>query len=129
MAKTSAKSRTAYVCTECGADHSKWQGQCADCGAWNSLSEIVLETAAGAPAAARRSGWAGKAEAPRITALKDVRHSEEARELCSPVPVSERPAQTEGSPQAQARNRPGSPRRATQRRVRWTATTRSRSGR
>ena len=79
MAKTSAKSRTAYVCTECGADHSKWQGQCADCGAWNSLSEIVLETAAGAPAAARRSGWAGKAEAPRITALKDVRHSEEAR--------------------------------------------------
>ena len=79
MAKTSAKSRTAYVCTECGADHSKWQGQCADCGAWNSLSEIVLETSAGAPAAARRSGWAGKAEAPRITALKDVRHSEEAR--------------------------------------------------
>ena len=63
MAKTSAKSRTAYVCTECGADHSKGQGQCADCGAWNSLSEIVLETAAGAPAAARRSGWAGKAEA------------------------------------------------------------------
>ncbi|HEY1033412.1 MAG TPA: DNA repair protein RadA, partial [Pseudoxanthomonas sp.] len=79
MAKTSAKSRTAYVCAECGADHSKWQGQCADCGAWNSLSEIVLETAAGAPPAARRSGWAGKAEAPKITALKDVRHSEEAR--------------------------------------------------
>ncbi|MGR4876397.1 DNA repair protein RadA [Pseudoxanthomonas sp. LARHCG66] len=79
MAKTSAKSRTAYVCTECGADHSKWQGQCADCGAWNSLSQIVLETAASAPAAARRSGWAGKAEAPKVTALKDVRHSEEAR--------------------------------------------------
>ncbi len=74
-----AKSKTAYVCGECGADFNKWQGQCGECGAWNSLSEIVLEAAGSAPAAARRSGWAGKADAPKITALKDVRHSEEAR--------------------------------------------------
>ncbi|MFA4504439.1 hypothetical protein P2A66_15010, partial [Xanthomonas perforans] len=31
------------------------------------------------PAASRRSGWAGKAEAPKITALKDVQQSEQAR--------------------------------------------------
>jgi len=74
-----AKSKTAYVCSECGAEHNKWQGQCAECGAWNTLSEIVLEPAAAAPAASRRSGWAGKLEAPQITALKDVRSSEEAR--------------------------------------------------
>ncbi|MET0756395.1 MAG: ATPase domain-containing protein, partial [Pseudoxanthomonas sp.] len=74
-----AKSKTAYVCSECGAEHNKWQGQCAECGAWNTLSEIVLETASAAPAASRRSGWAGKLEAPQITALKDVRSSEEAR--------------------------------------------------
>lgn len=74
-----AKSKTAYVCSECGAEHNKWQGQCAECGAWNTLSEIVLEPAASAPAASRRSGWAGKLEAPQITALKDVRSSEEAR--------------------------------------------------
>ena len=74
-----AKNKTAYVCSECGAEHNKWQGQCAECGAWNTLSEIVLEPAAGAPAASRRSGWAGKLEAPQITALKDVRSSEEAR--------------------------------------------------
>jgi DNA repair protein RadA/Sms len=43
------------------------------------LSEIVLETAAAAPSAARRGGWAGKLETPKITALKDVRSSEEAR--------------------------------------------------
>jgi DNA repair protein RadA/Sms len=79
MAKASSKSRSAFVCSECGADFNKWQGQCGECGAWNSLSEIVLEAAGGAPAAARRSGWAGKADAPKITALKDVRHSEEAR--------------------------------------------------
>jgi DNA repair protein RadA/Sms len=74
-----AKSKTAYVCGECGAEHNKWQGQCAECGAWNTLSEIVLETAAAAPSAARRGGWAGKLETPKITALKDVRSSEEAR--------------------------------------------------
>ena len=78
-AKATAKSRTAYVCTECGADHAKWQGQCAECGAWNTLSELVLEPGTKVPPAARRAGWAGAVEAPRITALKDVRHSEEAR--------------------------------------------------
>ncbi|MEP6633394.1 MAG: DNA repair protein RadA [Luteimonas sp.] len=80
MAKSQAKARTAYVCGECGADHNKWQGQCSECGVWNSLSEFVIESAADAPSpAARRSGWAGKLEAPKITALKDVRHSEDAR--------------------------------------------------
>lgn len=80
MAKpTASKSRTAYVCAECGASFSKWQGQCGECGAWNSLSEFVVESASAAQPAARRSNWAGKVEAPRVTALKDVRHSEEAR--------------------------------------------------
>jgi DNA repair protein RadA/Sms len=79
VAKASPKSRTAYVCAECGGEHNKWQGQCAECGAWNSLSEIVLEPATASPAAARRSSWAGKLETPKITALKDVRSSEEAR--------------------------------------------------
>ena len=46
-----AKARTAYVCSECGADFSKWQGQCGACGAWDTLSEIVLESAASAKAA------------------------------------------------------------------------------
>jgi DNA repair protein RadA/Sms len=79
MAKASSvKVRSAYVCGECGADHNKWQGQCGDCGAWNSLSEIALESAA-KPSAARRDGWAGKVEAQKVTALKDVRHSEDAR--------------------------------------------------
>jgi DNA repair protein RadA/Sms len=80
MAKAPAKTRTAYVCGECGADYSKWQGQCAACEAWDTLSQIVLEAApATQPAAARRSGWAGKVQSPAVTALKDVRHSEDAR--------------------------------------------------
>src|SRR3546814_3693256 len=75
-----AKARTAYVCSECGADFNKWQGQCGACGAWDTLSEIVLESAAAQKSpASRRSGWAGKVDAPKVTALKDVRHHEDAR--------------------------------------------------
>ncbi|MBN1212330.1 MAG: DNA repair protein RadA, partial [candidate division Zixibacteria bacterium] len=33
------KIKTAYFCTQCGAEHPKWQGQCRECGAWNSLAE------------------------------------------------------------------------------------------
>lgn len=75
-----AKARTAYVCNECGADFSKWQGQCGACSAWDTLSEIVVEPAAAAKSpAARRSGWAGKVDPPRVTALKDVEQGAEAR--------------------------------------------------
>ena len=74
-----AKRRTAYVCNECGADYAKWQGQCEACGAWNTLSEVVLESAAqAAPPASRRSGWAGKVDAPKVTALAEVRADAQA---------------------------------------------------
>ncbi len=34
-----AKAQAMYTCTACGAVHSKWSGQCADCGAWNTITE------------------------------------------------------------------------------------------
>ncbi len=34
-----AKSKTIFVCSQCGAQTPKWQGRCSDCGAWNSISE------------------------------------------------------------------------------------------
>ena len=79
-AKPAAKSKVAYVCNQCGADHNKWQGQCAECGSWNALSEFVVEPAASrSMATPKRAGWAGKVDAPKVTALKDVTHSEDAR--------------------------------------------------
>lgn len=75
-----AKAKTAYVCNECGSEHTRWQGQCADCGAWNSMSEIVLSAAKSAPAAPRRSGgYAGDASAPRVLSLVDVAQDAQAR--------------------------------------------------
>lgn len=80
MSKLSAKPRTAHVCTECGAEHAKWQGQCEACGAWNTLAEIALEAASQAKSpASRRAGWAGKVDAPRITPLAEVRVDAQAR--------------------------------------------------
>ena len=37
-----ARAKTAFVCTDCGAHAVKWQGQCPDCGAWNSLGKTTL---------------------------------------------------------------------------------------
>ena len=32
-----AKSKTMYVCGECGYTTPKWLGKCPDCGKWNTL--------------------------------------------------------------------------------------------
>src|SRR5690349_21776433 len=37
MAKS--KTKTVYVCQNCGAQRPRWEGRCTDCGAWNSLVE------------------------------------------------------------------------------------------
>ena len=57
-----AKAKTAFVCNDCGADFPKWQGQCGECHAWNTLSEIRLSGPASKLASVRstgRSGYAG----------------------------------------------------------------------
>lgn len=45
MTSSMAKSKTIYVCTECGGESLKWQGQCPHCSAWNTLVEGVAERA------------------------------------------------------------------------------------
>ncbi|APR05512.1 DNA repair protein RadA [Thauera chlorobenzoica] len=47
-----AKPKSAFVCTECGAQALRWQGQCPQCQAWNTLVETLLEPAT--PAAGSR---------------------------------------------------------------------------
>ncbi len=36
------KSKTVYVCQNCGAKESKWVGRCSACGEWNSFEEEVV---------------------------------------------------------------------------------------
>ncbi len=81
-----AKARTAYVCSDCGAEYSKWQGQCVACGAWNTLSEFVVQPASGggkkSSVGAHRDGYAGaSAEKPRVVPLTEVAAEVESRTL------------------------------------------------
>ncbi|MBP9791826.1 MAG: DNA repair protein RadA [Rickettsiales bacterium] len=48
-----------YICQKCGAAHSKWSGQCSDCGAWNS---IEMESAEGGSFYIDNSGQSQKIE-------------------------------------------------------------------
>ena len=61
-----AKKSPSYLCAECGAVSAKWQGQCADCGAWNTLTESLV---APARRAAGRTGYAGQAAVAQLQAL------------------------------------------------------------
>ena len=56
-----AKTKLAFVCTDCGAEHGQWQGQCASCKAWNTLSQINLGTSNSPATRAdfRKQGYAG----------------------------------------------------------------------
>ena len=51
------KSTSIFVCQECGSESPKWMGQCAVCGAWNSLVEekVRSEPAPGTGRLAARS--------------------------------------------------------------------------
>jgi DNA repair protein RadA/Sms len=40
-----ARAKTQYVCSECGGTSPKWQGQCPQCNAWNTLTEAVAHSA------------------------------------------------------------------------------------
>ncbi len=40
------KSKTQYVCLNCGQSSPRWQGKCPQCGEWNTLQEQTAPTAA-----------------------------------------------------------------------------------
>ena len=67
-----AKQKTAFVCGDCGAEQAKWQGQCAACGAWNTLREFALGNGGGVG-----GGYAGVA--PKAARLGDVELAAAAR--------------------------------------------------
>src|SRR5262249_5562263 len=68
-----ARKSLTFVCQNCGAVYSRWQGKCEACGEWNTIAEESA-TADPAPARAARKGrayaiepLAGAAhEAPRL---------------------------------------------------------------
>ncbi len=39
-----SKTRTQFVCQQCGSTSPKWMGRCPDCGEWNTLVETIVES-------------------------------------------------------------------------------------
>ncbi len=74
MAK--AKTKTAYVCGECGAEHMQWQGQCATCGEWDVLSRVTIGPVAEPPGIGFSGGQA------QVKHLSEVK-AEEADRLAT----------------------------------------------
>ncbi len=72
-----AKARKAFVCTECGQDFQKWQGQCANCKSWNTVSEISLGRADRGGGNVRTLGYAG--ERSDVQLLRDIKADEYPR--------------------------------------------------
>ncbi len=70
-----AKTKLQYRCRECGSIFPKWSGQCADCGEWNCLDEVVGNGSAD-KSGARFSGYAGIS---RITSANEITLREEPR--------------------------------------------------
>src|SRR5512137_664902 len=57
-----SKNKSAFVCNDCGADYSKWAGQCTACGGWNTLAEVRLGNSKNPRASVgRKDGFAGAA--------------------------------------------------------------------
>lgn len=69
-----AKTKTTYICNECGGSSLKWAGKCPHCGAWNSLHESVESE----PGAHRYAPLAGAASA--VLNLAQVEAREQPRQ-------------------------------------------------
>ncbi|MEE9342455.1 MAG: DNA repair protein RadA [Gammaproteobacteria bacterium] len=72
-----AKSKILFSCTACGAQANKWAGQCAECGDWNTLTEITVDSSSTAKGN-RFSGYAGAVK-PGVQKLADVKPGQESR--------------------------------------------------
>ncbi len=80
-----AKTKTVYVCSQCGYESSKWYGKCPSCGDWNTLEEQVRETASTTSTASgiRRSGVSSVtlAASDFPTSIREISTKDEPRYL------------------------------------------------
>lgn len=65
-----AKPKLQYSCSECGASFPKWSGQCGDCGAWNTLVEMISDPLT--ERSGRFAGYSGDAGLRRVQTLAEV---------------------------------------------------------
>src|SRR3990167_5042972 len=70
------KTKTIYTCQYCDAQFNKWQGQCVECGKWNTIVEEIALTAP-KNTVARNAGFSGVLS--EITAMLNVKLESQSR--------------------------------------------------
>ncbi len=78
-----AKTRTHFVCQECGRTSPKLLGRCPQCGAWDSMVEEIVESDKTALSRAGTHGLGGLSIPKRLTEIEGDRDER------IPVPISE----------------------------------------
>lgn len=70
------KTKSVFVCTECGANFPKWMGKCTTCNSWNTIEEELV-------AAPSNNSKIGALSTPSSSsspkAIKDIDATDEAR--------------------------------------------------
>ena len=66
-----SRAKSIFVCTECGGQTTKWQGQCPHCQGWNTLVETIVEKTA--------TRFAPVASATEVRPLAQVETRDEPR--------------------------------------------------
>ena len=78
------KSRSQFVCQQCGATYAKWVGQCTNCQAWNSLVEQAIETNSDKKSAVEKAKLSGKKL--EFTKINDLSPSDAKARLVTEFP-------------------------------------------
>ena len=68
------KSKSSYICSECGYSSPKWLGKCPGCGSWNTLTETVV-TAVAAKTARPAAGGTALRAPQKVNEIKHGEHS------------------------------------------------------
>ncbi len=72
------KSKTVYVCSECGASFPKWMGKCTTCNSWNTIiEEVVVDTKSSSKVAV----MATPSSTSVSKAIRDIDSTDEERTL------------------------------------------------
>ncbi|HEV8691860.1 MAG TPA: DNA repair protein RadA, partial [Ideonella sp.] len=70
-----SKSKSVYICSQCGGGNPRWLGQCPHCKAWNTLEETIAEAAAGPV----KNRFQSLAKALPVATLSEIEAAEVAR--------------------------------------------------
>src|SRR5438093_9275962 len=66
------RTRTVFVCQQCGSEQPKWTGRCPDCGEWNTFTEQTVTVAASASTMSPSIAARGDGTGNKPTALPQV---------------------------------------------------------